>query len=1371
MPIFPANGDVELRVEDALLFDFEEEVEEEVLADEGDHDVPFNVVEVPQQLEAADGHRQEDVNVSLYENDGAYGQDHVDKFKASAVKAVRLSTLRYMQENKRAMSAIGLLRRRHRLEVDQEYVVDVHGANMVARVAPHYLDFLLYVGSRRGMDAALPNVDVDHTWGAKLQLNLGHRQWPGSHGGALGFDPKGRMMFIGKRMQEQLWIAMLPNEYLSGREGRRVREMEGSTRAVSTMHKYMLIMFLAYVLDEMRHEDISCITPYPEPLTLESVKESTEVLYIGEGGKGWICAFWVEKDLRDMDDDDRGWRRYASHMVERESHIFIHITNARNWNTADILTCINNSGRFDENNREIMLRLTDMRELHRHVMNSWEGWVNRAPVSWKRDGFLMENSPVGVCMLYGQNQPIMVAAAMEEEKRNWDRDRNYGHISHVSFSLATHLSYLDVQEWEEIPIHVIEQNNRVLFDRPDTDGNRREVEVRELDLVDEEGFEINVYNEGGYRVPRRRPREFRTCGVMLDLERVHELFKGQEEEGGEVRNEAPFYAYPLAFSRRFGNVKSPSVTTNFERRLERLNEGVCMGMMEGEMEEDEDEEMWNLPHHRRRPAIRGIGCQIYNSLSHRVRSEAKFHAVQLGMVTSTFAGSGIQTASGQRRWRKRMEFCNGGLPHVRFGQKVSGAGQPQALRFENTYMVDVKRLGEEDRNGRRIYERVLCPLLKMWSHPSMMGVIKDVTQAFQPEMIPDLFKCGTYPITALIEMFWKKYGVEAGNQRMMDACTIEVMSMLERTLNYGHTGNAAVLTKRLMDRAWLSLGLINDGFPVLSDMFIAHGALQQGDIMVRRQSWPVEAETCRPMTSSKRSQQLTYGEAHYEAYEARFTIQLAMENLPSTAYPNITDASFRQACYAADVAFKVYFEDVKKLVYNGITSELTPQLSSPQLAVRQSARERQAALSRWMDEKHLLSYNTGILSNLLQAITQPENGKFELTTSVLGKKPTTFIADIMIKQCSRVGNQNQPPFIKGGNFLQVARVAIEEIGKAATRAGRTGSDHNKFIADAICMACEHLKINHVPWSRNPTGGAGRPSSAVTYEVWLNLGAKAAPSINTHPMIYPGQQSNASLAYRASKDIQAGDARGEWSVMEVQLNSFDKVLHKVNLPMEWEIGNIEGGGMPEYIVDAYRYVQNMYDGTKALHQLAIICAVICAGLLPSIFCPKIGDYPSNKGSYGEFVRNLEWVERDRKGARHAGRFITMVSGFIICLFETGSPIGLRIQRGEETSAWWAKHTAKGINAFLLVRLGLASIASASGFRSAKWNKDIIPLNTDRIKERHAEVVRLMRTGGKYGGFDAVRYLAGMNAARILATNHYVTSRTLPMSNMGGFYMFF
>ncbi|KAI5999180.1 hypothetical protein EDD15DRAFT_2193863 [Pisolithus albus] len=322
-----------------------------------------------------------------------------------------------------------------------------------------------------------------------------------------------------------------------------------------------------------------------------------------------------------------------------------------------------------------------------------------------------------------------------------------------------------------------------------------------------------------------------------------------------------------------------------------------------------------------------------------------------------------------------------------------------------------------------------------------------------------------------------------------------------------------------------------------------------------------------------------------------------------------------------DITFKVYFEDVKKLLHTGITSELAPLLSLPQLTVRQSAWEQM------MDEKHPLSYNTGILSNLLQAITQLENGKFELMTLVLGKKPMMFIVDIMIKQCSQVGNQTLPPFIKGGNFIQVAWVVIKEMGK-------------------------HLKINHMPWTQNPSGGAGRPSSMVTYEVWLNLGGKAALSINMHLTIYPGQQSSASLAYQVSKDIWAGNTHGDWSVMEVQLNLFDKVLHKVRLLAEWEISNIDGRGMLEYIVDAYQYVQNMYNGTKPLHQLAIICAVICAGLLPSIFCLKIGDYPSNKASYGEFIRNLEWVEWDWKAARHAGWFITMVSGFIICLFEAG-----------------------------------------------------------------------------------------------------------------------
>jgi hypothetical protein len=88
--------------------------------------------------------------------------------------------------------------------------------------------------------------------------------------------------------------------------------------------------------------------------------------------------------------------------------------------------------------------------------------------------------------------------------------------------------------------------------------------------------------------------------------------------------------------------------------------------------------------------------------------------------------------------------------------------------------------------------------------------------------------------------------------------------MLERTLNYAHTGNAKVLCTKLMDRSWLSLGLLNDGFPSISDAFIAHGALTTGSLILRCANWPVDSTTRTPLTSSRRSQQLTYGNAHYE---------------------------------------------------------------------------------------------------------------------------------------------------------------------------------------------------------------------------------------------------------------------------------------------------------------------------------------------------------------------------------------------------------------------------------------------------------------------------------------------------------------------------
>jgi hypothetical protein len=63
-------------------------------------------------------------------------------------------------------------------------------------------------------------------------------------------------------------------------------------------------------------------------------------------------------------------------------------------------------------------------------------------------------------------------------------------------------------------------------------------------------------------------------------------------------------------------------------------------------------------------------------------------------------------------------------------------------------------------------------------------------------------------------------------------------------------------------------------------------------------------------------------------------------------------------------------------------------------------------------------------------------------------------------------------------------------------------------------------------------------------------------------------------------------------------------------------------------------------------------------------------------------------------------------------------------------------------------------------SPKWGIDIKKLTSSEIAEKHAEVIRLINTGGVYGGYDAILYLMGRGTADLLAKNIYVKARPLP-----------
>lgn len=95
-----------------------------------------------------------------------------------------------------------------------------------------------------------------------------------------------------------------------------------------------------------------------------------------------------------------------------------------------------------ERHRAFEFTLEQIRMINHAMRTYWDRWVMNAPPSWKEDGFLQENVPVAITKRYGQNQKIAVPQADEQERNNWNSDRDFTHLRTVAFSIASHLQHV-----------------------------------------------------------------------------------------------------------------------------------------------------------------------------------------------------------------------------------------------------------------------------------------------------------------------------------------------------------------------------------------------------------------------------------------------------------------------------------------------------------------------------------------------------------------------------------------------------------------------------------------------------------------------------------------------------------------------------------------------------------------------------------------------------------------------------------------------------------------------------------------------------------------------------------------------------------------
>lgn len=116
----------------------------------------------------------------------------------------------------------------------------------------------------------------------------------------------------------------------------------------------------------------------------------------------------------------------------------------------------------------------------------------------------------------------------------------------------------------------------------------------------------------------------------------------------------------------------------------------------------------------------------------------------------------------------------------------------------------------------------------------------------------------TYPLTVLLETIWDEgRSTENGS---LSVKTVELCSVVERALNFMHTGNASVLLTRLMSPLWTSQGLLIDGWPCFNRELVQFGDGKQVGWKIKQ--WPFDKRKHKPISAAYAGQMFYHDTSH-----------------------------------------------------------------------------------------------------------------------------------------------------------------------------------------------------------------------------------------------------------------------------------------------------------------------------------------------------------------------------------------------------------------------------------------------------------------------------------------------------------------------------
>jgi hypothetical protein len=253
---------------------------------------------VPEMLaaEADDGTTQSEVLREIVATSSGHGSN-LEKFLELKVHRLKLSKLKKFYEDK-DRSVVTYLSRRNKITIDEDLRLKFNAGLIRMNTKTSMIDYQLTVGKEMGLSALLPNKEGDHRFCFGLDLQKPTKGFKGKHG-MLGFDPAGRMLYIGTRDREDVFLAMAPRGFFRRGFATCAPGFATGSGTMSTRHYRQMVMMFAHMLAQLPQRSfLNTGSVYEQKLngsTPAHFETITDILYVESTFLEWADISTKEK--------------------------------------------------------------------------------------------------------------------------------------------------------------------------------------------------------------------------------------------------------------------------------------------------------------------------------------------------------------------------------------------------------------------------------------------------------------------------------------------------------------------------------------------------------------------------------------------------------------------------------------------------------------------------------------------------------------------------------------------------------------------------------------------------------------------------------------------------------------------------------------------------------------------------------------------------------------------------------------------------------------------------------------------------------------------------------------------------------------------